>query len=48
MTSVEYFTRSLQDFLRELRLFVEIESPTGEVAQMERAAALYDEVSQSP
>ncbi len=39
MTSVEYFTRSLQDFLRELRLFVEIESPTGEVAQMERAAA---------
>jgi glutamate carboxypeptidase len=39
MTSVEYFTRSLHDFLRELRLFVEIESPTGEVAQVERAAA---------
>ena len=39
MTSSEYFARSLPDLLRELRQFVEIESPTGDVAQMGRAAA---------
>jgi glutamate carboxypeptidase len=39
MSSIEYFTRSLPGFLRELRQFVEIESPTGDVAQMDRAAA---------
>jgi glutamate carboxypeptidase len=39
MTTVEYFTHSLPDLLHELRLFVEIESPTGAVAQMDRAAA---------
>lgn len=39
MTTVEYFTSSLTDFLDELRMFVEIETPTGDVAQMNRAAA---------
>lgn len=39
MSSVDYFTRSVPEFLSELRQFVELESPTGNVAQMDRAAS---------
>jgi glutamate carboxypeptidase len=39
MSSLDYFTNRLPDLLDELREFVAIETPTGEVAQAERAGA---------
>jgi glutamate carboxypeptidase len=47
MHTLDYFQRHLADYLDELRQFVEIETPTGNAEQSERAAAfLADRLSE--